>query len=152
MELAIPRGIIYISANVKVDTVDKIVKVSILLCCYVVLHVGIISAVSAETMVTDHHVIQCDLVTVKPRRPKEMLSYRKYSAIDNAKFVAELRTSRTELINTHAPPPVLSPSAQDTVFVRDIGVFMDNTLCMSTQVARTCQGAYFQLHKIAETA
>ena len=27
---------------------------------------------------------------------------------------------------------------------------MDNTLCMSTQVARTCQGAYFQLHKIAK--
>ena len=35
-------------------------------------------------------------------------------------------------------------------FVRDTGVFMDNTLCMSTQVARTCQGAYFQLHKIAK--
>ena len=27
---------------------------------------------------------------------------------------------------------------------------MDNTLCMSTQVACTCQGEYFQLHKIAK--
>ena len=35
-------------------------------------------------------------------------------------------------------------------FVRNTGVFTDNSLCMSTQVARTCQGAYFQLHKIAE--
>ena len=35
-------------------------------------------------------------------------------------------------------------------FVRDIGVFVDNTLCMSTQVARTCQGAYLELHKIAK--
>ena len=34
--------------------------------------------------------------------------------------------------------------------VRDIGIIMDNTLCMSTQVAHTCQGVYFQLHKIAK--
>ena len=27
-------------------------------------------------------------------------------------------------------------------FVRDIGVFMDNTLCLSTQVARTCRGIF----------
>ena len=33
-------------------------------------------------------------------------------------------------------------------YVKDIGVFMGNTLCMSTQVACMCQGAYFQLHKI----
>ena len=32
--------------------------------------------------------------------------------------------------------------------MRDICVFMDNMLCMSTHVARTCQGAYFQLQKI----
>ena len=34
--------------------------------------------------------------------------------------------------------------------VRDMGGFVDNTLCMSTQAARTCQVAYFQLQKITK--
>ena len=86
-----------------------------------------VSAVSVKTLLTDHHVIQCDLVTVKPRRLKK-IGYRKCAAFDNAKFVADLRTSRlltdpsdciagmylqykttiAELINT---PLILSPYA-----------------------------------------
>ena len=34
--------------------------------------------------------------------------------------------------------------------VRNIGIFVDNGMDMSMQVARTCQAAYFQLHHIAK--
>ena len=34
--------------------------------------------------------------------------------------------------------------------VRDIGIFLDSGMDMTTQVTRTCQAAYFQLHNIAK--
>ena len=71
-----------------------------------------------------------------------------------------LNEAKTEAI-VFCVPYCKAPPTVDTInicgcditpqsFVRDIGIFMDNTLCMSTQVARTCQGVYFQLHKIAK--
>ena len=54
---------------------------------------NIISSTSVETLLTDHHVIRCDLVTGKPKRPKRQIRYRKYTTIDNAKLVSDLRNS-----------------------------------------------------------
>ena len=51
---------------------------------------NIISSTSVETLLTDHHVIQCDVVTQKPKRPRRQARYRKYTTIDN-------------LIDLHAP-------------------------------------------------
>ena len=48
-----------------------------------------VSAVSVETLLTDHHVIQCDLVKVKPRRP------RKRSATGNTLQLTTLTLSQT---------------------------------------------------------
>ena len=70
-----------------------------------------------------------------------------------------LNETKTEAIVLCAPS-CKAPPTVDTInvcgcditpqsFVRNIGIFGDNTLCMSTQ-ARTCRGAYFQLHKIAK--
>ena len=70
-----------------------------------------------------------------------------------------LNETKTEAIvfcapNCRVPPTVDTINVcgcdiTQQILVRDICVFVDNTLCMSTQVARTCQGAYLQLHKIA---
>ena len=54
---------------------------------------NIISSTSVETLLTKHHVIRCDLVTVKPKRPKRHIRYRKYTPIDNAKLVSDLRNA-----------------------------------------------------------
>ena len=70
-----------------------------------------------------------------------------------------LNEAKTEAV--FCTPCCKAPPTVDTInvcgrditpqsFVRDIGIFMDNILCMLTQIARTCQGAYFQLHKIAK--
>ena len=49
------------------------------------------------SIVLDHHVIRCDLVTGKQKRPRRQIRYRKYTTIDNAKLVSDLRNS--ELFN-----------------------------------------------------
>ena len=55
---------------------------------------NIISSASIATLLTDHHVIRCDLVTGKPKRPRRQIRYRKYMTINhNAKLVSDLRNS-----------------------------------------------------------
>ena len=58
---------------------------------------NIISSTSVETLLTDHHVIRCDLVTGKPKRPRRQIRYRKYTTINYANLVSDLRNS--ELFN-----------------------------------------------------
>ena len=54
---------------------------------------NIISSAFVETLLTDHHVIRCDLVTAKPKRPRRQIRYRKYTTIDYANLVSDLRNS-----------------------------------------------------------
>ena len=54
---------------------------------------NVLSSTSVETLLTDHHVIRCDLVTGKPTRPRRQIKYRKYASIDNTKLMSDLENS-----------------------------------------------------------
>ena len=76
---------------------------------------NIISSAFVETLLTDHHVIRCDLVTAKPKRPRRQIKYRKYTTIDNTKPVYDLRNpdlfnnpnDRVDELSTHTSLPLL---------------------------------------------
>ena len=53
----------------------------------------VISSTSVETLLTDHHIIRCHLVTGKPTRPSRQIKYRKYASIDNTKLMSDLENS-----------------------------------------------------------
>ena len=53
---------------------------------------NIISYTSVETLLTDHQVIRCDLVTGKLKQPRRQIRYRKYTTIDNANLVSNSET------------------------------------------------------------
>ena len=82
-----------------------------------------IAGVSVDTLLSDHNIVQCNLLLVKPRRPRQKITYRKYAAINNVEFLSDLEQSTlftnpsdqiaglsrqynstiTELIDKHAP-------------------------------------------------
>jgi len=76
---------------------------------------NIISSAFVETLLTDHHVIRCDLVTAKPKRPRRQIRYRKYTTIDHTKPVYHLRNpdlfnnpnDRVDELSTHTSLPLL---------------------------------------------
>ena len=64
----------------------------------------IATAVKPTTLVTDHYVVECELHQPKPKCLKRHVEYRKYAAIDNGQFAADLEAS-----DIHAPE--LDPTA-----------------------------------------
>ena len=64
----------------------------------------IAAAVKPTTLVTDHYVVECELHQPKPKCLKRHIEYRKYAAIDNGQFAADLEAS-----DIHAPE--LDPTA-----------------------------------------
>ena len=41
---------------------------------------NIVAGVSVDTLISDHKIVQCNLLLVKPRRPRQKITYRKYVA------------------------------------------------------------------------
>ena len=52
----------------------------------------IFTAVGPTSLITDHYVVECELLQSKPDRLKRRVSYRKYSAINNRNFAAFLES------------------------------------------------------------
>ena len=51
------------------------------------------AGVSVDTLLSDHNIVQCNLLLVKPRRPRQKITYRKYAAINNIEFITDLEQS-----------------------------------------------------------
>ena len=51
---------------------------------------SVLTDVSVESLLTDHHVIMCKLVTAKPRPVRKEIFYRKYASIDMKHFTRDL--------------------------------------------------------------
>ena len=51
------------------------------------------TAVKPTTLITDHNAVECELHQPKPKRMKRHVQYRKYAAIDNGQFAADLEAS-----------------------------------------------------------
>ena len=50
----------------------------------------IASSVRSTYLITDHHVVECDITVSKPARPKRTVTYRKYSSIDKCAFATDI--------------------------------------------------------------
>ena len=50
----------------------------------------IASSVRSTYLITDHHVVECDITVSKPARPKHIVNYRKYSSIDKCAFATDI--------------------------------------------------------------
>ena len=50
----------------------------------------IASSVRSTYLITDHHVVECDITVSKPARPKRTVIYRKYSSIDKCAFATDI--------------------------------------------------------------
>ena len=59
-----------------------------------------ISDVSVDALLTDHHAIVCHLNLPKPQPVQKQITYRKYCSIDNIKFAQDLATSPTAVRST----------------------------------------------------
>ena len=51
---------------------------------------SVLTDVSVESLLTDHHVIMCKLVTAKPRPVRKEIFYRKYASIGMKQFTRDL--------------------------------------------------------------
>ena len=51
---------------------------------------SVLTDVSVESLLTDHHVIMCKLVAAKPRPVRKEIFYRKYASIDMKQFTRDL--------------------------------------------------------------
>ena len=51
---------------------------------------SVLTDVSVESLLTDHHVIMCKLVSSKPRSVQKEIFYRKYASIDMKQFTCDL--------------------------------------------------------------
>ena len=51
---------------------------------------SVLTDVSVESLLTDHHIIVCKLVSNKPRPIRKEIIYRYISAIDKQKFACDL--------------------------------------------------------------
>ena len=71
----------------------------------------IFTAVRPTSLITDHYAVECELLLSKPDRLKRHVTYRKYSAINNSSFAADL-----ELFNISADEedPVALLAGYDT--------------------------------------
>ena len=58
----------------------------------------IVTAITPMMLITDHYAIECDLHQTNLIRLKRHVGYRKYAAIDNNRFAADLAAS-----DVHAP-------------------------------------------------
>ena len=69
------------------------------------------TAVRPTSLITDHYAVECELLQSKPDRLKRHVMYRKYSAINNSSFAADL-----ELFNISADEedPVALLAGYDT--------------------------------------
>ena len=54
---------------------------------------NIVAGVSVDTLLSDHNIVQCNLLLVKPSRPRQKITYRKYAAINNIEFMSDLEQS-----------------------------------------------------------
>ena len=81
----------------------------------------IASSVRSTHLLTDHHVVECDITVSKPARPKRTVTYRKYSSIDKCAFATDIidafgadpgtndelvdvyNATIATVLNTHAP-------------------------------------------------
>ena len=52
----------------------------------------IFTAVRPTSLITDHYAVECELLQSKPDRLKRHVMYRKYSAINNSSFAANLES------------------------------------------------------------
>ena len=50
----------------------------------------IFTAVRSTSLITDHYAVECELLQSKPDRLKRHVTYRKYSAINNSSFAADM--------------------------------------------------------------
>ena len=73
---------------------------------------SVITDVSVESLMTDHHAITCGMVCTKPRPLRGKIKYRKFAAIDNNLFAHDLNNSTlvtcpatgiAAVVNKHAP-------------------------------------------------
>ena len=62
---------------------------------------NIVAGVSVDTLLSDHNIVQCNLLLVKPRRPRQKITYRKYAAINNISNLSPIWNNRHYL-----PTPV----------------------------------------------
>ena len=83
---------------------------------------NVLFSTSVETVLKDHHVIRCDLVTGKPTRPRRQIKYRKYASIDNTKLVSDLENS--DLFNN----PNYGVDEHYTQFSSTIAGFIDSLI------------------------
>ena len=103
---------------------------------------NIVAGVSVDTLISDHNIVQCNLLLVKPRRGRQKITYIKYTAINNIKFITDLEQSTlftnpsdqitglsrqynstiTGLIDKHAPliTPVITLRQRTPWFSEDI--------------------------------
>ena len=75
---------------------------------------NIIAGVSVDTLLSDHNIVQCNLLLVKPSRPRQKITYRKYAAINNVEFISDLEQS-TLFTNPSDQIPGLSSQYNSTI-------------------------------------
>ena len=54
---------------------------------------NIVAGVSVDNLLSDHNIVQCNLLLVKPRRPRQKIKYRMYAAINNIEFITDVEQS-----------------------------------------------------------
>ena len=79
----------------------------------------IATAVKPTTLITDHYAVECQLHQPKPKCLKRHVQYRKFAAIDNGQFAADLEAS-----DIHTPE--LDPTALLARYESCIRSLVDN--------------------------
>ena len=71
--------------HVRGNTLDLLIKSPVM--------ASVITDMTVESLLSDHHVIVCRLKLPKPRPARKQITYRKNEAIDNALFECDLLAS-----------------------------------------------------------
>ena len=80
---------------------------------------SVITHVTVESLLSDHHVIVCRLKLPKPRPARKQITYRKHGAIDNALFECDL------LASSFVSAPVGNTQTQCEQYNHELSTIMD---------------------------
>ena len=80
---------------------------------------SVITHVTVESLLSDHHVIICRLKLPKPRPARKQITYRKHGAIDNALFECDL------LASSFVSAPVGNTQTQCEQYNHELSTIMD---------------------------
>ena len=88
---------------------------------------SVITDVTVDSLLSDHHVILCRLPLPKPRPVRKQIRYRRYGAIDNYLFECDL------LASSFVTAPVGNTQTQCEQFIHELSTIMDKHAPMIRQ-------------------